>query len=94
MAKTDPHDERAQKKLQQLLLKAERAIADVKEHAEKHDLRFTILGIRRGFYEPCVGDPRWYDDDRLKDYTPDEIAKLKTRTDVLDISDKWVGSWC
>jgi len=84
-------------RLQELLSAARGALEEALAHAKEHDLWFEFTGLRRG----PGGEMK-----TLNVNDEEEIAIMKsdfeeygggferTRVDVLDISDAWVGSWC
>lgn len=89
--------EHRQRVLQEMLSAARGALEEARAYAEDHDLWFEFTGLRRGPGEDLK---------TLDVNDPEEIATLesdfkewgggwpRTRTDVLDLSGEWVGSWC
>lgn len=91
------NEEKHQRKLQELLSAAHGALQEALEHAEEHDLWFEFSGMRRGpgqeFKTLDVNDPRLVEEAR-RDVEEWGGKIPKTQVDVLDLSEKWVGSWC
>jgi hypothetical protein len=89
--------EEHQRHLQELLAAARGALEEALEHAKEHDLWFEFTGLRRGPGQDLK---------TMNVNDEDEISLIKadieewggempaTQTDVLDISEEWVGSWC
>ncbi len=89
--------EEKQRKLQELLSAARGALEEALAFATEHDLWFEFTGLRRGPGE----DLKTMDVNDSKEISGMERefkewggSWPRTRTDVLDISEEWVGSWC
>lgn len=89
--------EEHQRHLQELLLAARGALEEAHSYAEEHNLWFEFRGLRRGPGEDLktmdVNDPSEISQ-LEKDFKEWGGSWPRTRTDVLDISEEWVGSWC